>query len=470
MEDKIDQKVAKVSKDVINQLAVVIKTSQLHDPTNVAVVKSLEKILKMVNWLVSTGPINMELVGDYFYVNETRMKIAMEQLVNFDYLVREFKKHDLGSITFSGPIDINGIQNFLKLFISSSFSEEPFVALEEGMVDVGNISVGKPRKIQDKDVNTEVDPRKTVKKTYFNAVSFTKGVMNRIRSGERINVKRSKRVVQSLVDTLLSEEELLFGMTAIKDYDDYTYHHSVNVSILSVSLGQRLGFDKNILLELGLVSLFHDIGKIEIPPEVLNKPGSFTEDEWKTVRRHPFWGVRAILDMKSIDDISIRTAIVAFEHHQHLNHSGYPKVRVTHKLDLFSRIVSIADQYESMTSARVYMRGPLPAEKALSIMAERTGTQLDPLLFKFFVNMVGVYPVGTAVMLDSMELGLVTINNIMFPDRPKVLVITDPKGKKLERGYVVDLTEKVSTGQFKRSVRKLLDPHKYKINLAEYLL
>jgi HD-GYP domain-containing protein (c-di-GMP phosphodiesterase class II) len=468
MEDKLDQQIAKVSKDVINQLAVVIKTSQLHDPTNVAVVKSLEKIIKLVNWMVSNGPITIELVGDYFYVNEARIKISMEQLVNFDYLVREFKKHNLGSISFAGPIDVNEIQTFLKLFISSSFSEEPFAELEDGMEEVKSINVGKPRQI--KEVDKEVDPRKTVKKTYFNAVSFTKGVMNRIRSGERINVKRSKRVVQSLVDTLLSEEELLFGMTAIKDYDDYTYHHSVNVSILSVSLGQRLGFDKQTLLELGLVSLFHDIGKIEIPPEVLNKPGSFTEDEWKTVRRHPFWGVRAILDMKSIDDISIRTAIIAFEHHQHLNHSGYPKVRVPHKLDLFSRIVSLADQYESMTSARVYMRGPLPAEKALSIMAERAGTQLDPLLFKFFVNMVGVYPVGTAVMLDTMELGLVTINNIMFPDRPKVLIITDPKGKKLERGYVVDLTEKVSTGQYKRSIRKLLDPHKYKINLAEYLL
>jgi HD-GYP domain-containing protein (c-di-GMP phosphodiesterase class II) len=468
MEEKVDQKVAKVSKDVINQLAVVIKTSQLHDPTNVAVVTALEKIIQMVNWLVSTGPITIEVVGDYFYVNETRIKFPMEQLVNFDYLVREFKKHNLGSISFEGPIAVDEIQTFLKLFIASSFSEDPFDELANGVVDMKSINVGKPRKIIE--VDREIDPRKTVKKTYFNAVSFTKGVMNRIRSGERINVKRSKRVVQSLVDTLLSEEELLFGMTAIKDYDDYTYHHSVNVSILSVSLGQRLGFDKQILLELGLVALFHDIGKTEIPPDVLNKPGSFTEEEWKTVRRHPFWGVRAILNMKTIDDVSIRTSIVAFEHHQHLNHSGYPKVRIPHKLDIFSRIVSLADQYESMTSARVYMRGPLPAEKALSIMAERTGSQLDPLLFKFFVNMVGVYPVGTAVMIDTKELGLVTINNIMFPDRPKVLVITDPNGNKLERSYVVDLTEKVSTGQHKRSILKLLDPHKYKINLAEYLL
>lgn len=468
MEDKIDQKVAKVSKDVINQIAVVIKTSQLHDPSNVAVVSALEKIIKMVNWLVSTGSITIELVGDYFYVNESRVKFSMEYLVNFDYLVREFKKHGLGSISFTGPITVAGIQTFLKLFIASSFSEEPFNELEDGMADVENINVGGLRQIRE--IESEIDARKAVKKTYFNAVSFTKGVMNRIRSGERINVKRSKRVVQSLVDTLLSEEELLIGMTAIKDYDDYTYHHSVNVSILSVSLGQKLGYDKHALLELGLVALFHDIGKIEIPPDVLNKPGSFTEEEWKTVRRHPFWGVRAILNMKGMDEISIKTAIVAFEHHQHLDHSGYPKVKVPHKLDLYSRIVSLSDQYEGMTSARVYTRGPLPSEKALSIMAERAGTQLDPLLFKFFVNMVGVYPVGTAVMLDTKELGLVTNNNMTFPDRPKVLAITDQNGNKLERGYVVDLTEKVRTGQYKRSIVKLLDPHKYKINLAEYLL
>jgi putative nucleotidyltransferase with HDIG domain len=267
----------------------------------------------------------------------------------------------------------------------------------------------------------------------------------------------------------MEDEEFLLGMTAIKDYDEYTYHHSVNVSILAMALGHKLGFQKKALLELGIVALFHDIGKTEVPPEVLNKPSSFTEDEWTIVRRHPFWGVRAILNIKGFDEVSIRAAIVAFEHHIHHDHTGYPKKSYPTDLDLFSRIVGLADQYDSMTSSRVYSRVPIPPDKALSVMLERSGTQLDPLLLKFFINMVGVFPVGSLVMLDTKELALVYSCNSILPDRPKVLVIMDGQGRRVEQSYMVDLSEKTD-GQYRRNIIKTIDPNKYRINLAEYML
>jgi len=455
------------AKDLINLLAGIIRTSQIHDPSNVAVTQGIEKFIARLNNLVDIeDSVMLELVGEYFYLNETRIKVSMEHLVNFDYLVREFKRHALGSITFQGRLNQEMIQKFLKSFISSAFAPSPYEELEESIRDIQALAIGRPRKITEDD---EYNIRKTVKRSYFNAVSFTKGVMQKIQSGEKINARKAKRVVQSMVDLLLKEEELLVGMTAIKDYDDYTYHHCVNVSILAMALGQRLGFTKQALLELGMVALFHDIGKTEIPPEVLNKPGSFTDEEWKLVRRHPYWGVRAILNMKGFDLLSIKAAIVAFEHHLRIDMGGYPKVRFNNSLDLYSRIISLCDQYDGMTSARVYSRSPMTPEKALSLMMERTGTQLDPLLFKFFINMVGVFPVGTAVLLDTKELALVYSNNAALLDRPKVLIITDPMGQKIQ-GFMVDLTEKTSEGIFKRTIHKTLDPAKYKINLAEYLL
>jgi HD-GYP domain-containing protein (c-di-GMP phosphodiesterase class II) len=258
-------------------------------------------------------------------------------------------------------------------------------------------------------------------------------------------------------------------MTAIKEYDEYTYHHSVNVSILSIALGQRLGLNKKILTELGLVALFHDMGKIDIPSELLNKATNFTEDEWILIRRHPIWGVKAILKIRGVDMTSARSSIVAFEHHLNYDLSGYPRVRKYGELDFFSRIVSLADQYDAMTSSRVYSRIPLSPDKALSIMMERAGSQLDPLLFKFFINMVGVFPIGTLVMLDTRELGLVYESNVVFADRPRVLIIIDNAGVRVS-GPVVNLTEKDETGRYFRSIIKTLDPNKYKINLAEYLL
>ncbi|MEK6581304.1 MAG: HD-GYP domain-containing protein [Nitrospirota bacterium] len=457
------------AKDIINQLAVIIRTAAIHDPGNVAVTTAVDKFVALMNPLIaSEGELTLELGGEFFYINETRIRYSLEYLPNFDFLIREFKKRGLGSIVFKSIMKGADMQTFLKAFISSIFSQSPFETLSEDMAGVHSMSVGKLRKVRD-EAEGEFDIRREVKKSYFNAVSYTRGVINKIKSGEKIGIKKAKRVVEGMVDLILEEEQLLLGMTAIKDYDEYTYHHSVNVSILSVALGQRLGLSKKILTELGLVALFHDIGKIEIPNEILNKPTNFTDDEWVIMKKHPFWGVRALLKLRGFDATSMRSAIVAFEHHMNYDFSGYPKTRKRFELDFYSKIISLADQYDGMTSSRVYSRIPMSPDRALSLMMERAGKQLDPILFKFFINMIGVFPVGTLVMLDTKELGLVYQSEAMFLDRPKVLVILNGKGEKAD-SYIVDLTEKDSNGNFLRTIVKTMDPNKYKINLAEYLL
>ncbi len=467
MDGKQERELHKNAKELINQLSVVLRTSQIHDANNVALVSSISRLVAMINTLVSQENILvLELRGEFFYMNEYRIRYSLEYLLNFDFMVREFKKRELGSVTFKGQIRSDDIKRFIKAFLDASFSQEPFNTIQEEITHVRNIDVGILKKIVEDD---SLDVRKMVKKTYFNAVSFTQGVINKIKTGEKVNIKKAKRVVESMVDQILEQEQLLLGMTAIKDYDEYTYHHSVNVSILTIALGQRLGMSRRMLTELGMVSLFHDIGKMDIPNEVLNKPSNFTDDEWNIIRKHPVWGLKAILKLKKFDDLTIKSAIVAFEHHMNFDLTGYPKARKKIHIDLYSRIVSVADQYDAMTSARVYSRTPLSPDKALSIMMERAGTQLDPLIFKFFTNMVGVYPIGTLVMLDTRELGLVCESNQLFPNRPRVMIIVNEAGNRI-KGMIVDLTEKNEKDLHIRSIRKTLDPTKYNINLAEYLL
>lgn len=468
MSDKEELNLQKNAKDLINQISIVVRTAQIHDSNNVAILSSINKFVSIINELLDKeGLIKLEIRGEFFYINEYRIRYPLEYLLNFDFLIREFKNRELGSLTFKHQIKMDDVKIFIKAFVSSPFLDDPFNALEEKMLGVLSIEVGKLKAIID-DADS-LDARKMIKKTYFSAVSQTKGIMNKIKNGEKVNIKKTKRIMESLVDHILEEEQLLLGMTAIKDYDEYTYHHSVNVSLLSIALGQRLGLSRKMLTELGMVALFHDTGKIEVPSEVLRKPTNFTDDEWKVIKKHPMWGLKAILKLKVLDDLSIKTAIVSFEHHMNIDHSGYPKIRQKIELDLFSRIVSLADQYDAMTSSRVYSRIPMAPDKALSIMMERSGTQLDPLLFKFFINMVGVYPIGTLVMLDSRELGLVTESNQIFQARPRVLLIIDSQGKRIE-GRVVDLTEKNDKDNYLRSIIRTMDPNKYKINLAEYLL
>jgi HD-GYP domain-containing protein (c-di-GMP phosphodiesterase class II) len=470
MEDREDAEILRSGRDVINQIAVFVRTSQIHSLNNVAVLRAIDRFVATVNPIMerldSGEELVLELIGEFFYLNGSRVRYPMEYLFNFDFLVREFRKRGLGSIIFHGEVTSMDISKFIEVFISSSFAGEPFNLLSSGASEIDSISVGPLKKITE-DGNGDI--RKIVKKTYFNAVSFSRGVISKIRSGEKVSLKKAKRVVESMVDMILGEEDLLLGMTAIKDYDEYTYHHSVNVSILSIALGQRLGMSRKALTELGLVALFHDIGKIEVPAEILNKPTNFSEGEWTIVKRHPFWGVRAILKLRGLDPTSIRTAIVAFEHHLNYNLMGYPAVSRRFEIDFYSKIVCLADQYDGMTSSRVYSRVPMPPDKALSVMAERTGSELDPLLFKFFINMIGVFPIGTLVLLDTRELGLVYGSNSTFHDRPRVMIIVDSSGERV-KGDVVDLTERDAGGRFVRSIIKTLDPNKYRINLAEYFM
>jgi HD-GYP domain-containing protein (c-di-GMP phosphodiesterase class II) len=238
-----------------------------------------------------------------------------------------------------------------------------------------------------------------------------------------------------------------------------------------MALGQRLGLSKRMLTELGMAALFHDIGKIEIPPEILNKPTNFTEDEWRIVKRHPAWGARAILRLRGIDKSSLRASIVAFEHHLHHDSKGYPPIKSSITPDIFSEIVTVADQYDAMTSSRVYARVPLQPDRALSLLIERTGTQVNPILVKVLVSLSGIYPQGTLVLLDTKEMGLVfeANPNTELLDRPRVIVVVDSAGNHI-KGVTVDLAEKTSTGAYRRSIVRTLDPTAYNINLSEYLL
>lgn len=465
-DNKEDREIHRIGQDIINQLAVVLRTAQIHDPGNIAVTSAIERFILLINKLTASEPsVALELIGEFFYIADVRIRYSMEHLLNFDFLVREFKRREIGRIIFRDPVRADDVQIFLKAFTASGYSDSPYEKMLDIMTQSDNIDVDRLQKIAEE----EVDARKVIKKSYFNAVSYTRGVMTKIKQGEKVNIKKAKRIVESLVDHLIEEEKFLMGMTAIKDYDEYTYHHSVNVSILSIALGQRLGLNRKVLTEIGLVALFHDIGKIEIPNEVLNKATNFNEDEWKIMKKHPVWGVKAILKLRGMDTSAIRAAVVSFEHHMNYDLSGYPKVRQYTELDFYSKLVSLADQYDAMTSSRVYSRIPLSPDKALSIMMERAGIQLDPILFKFFINMVGVFPIGTLVMLDSKELGLVYESDVVFADRPRVLLIIDNKGERVN-GPVINLTEKDAAGKYFRTIVKTLDPNKYKINLAEYLL
>ena len=457
------------SKDIVSTLSVLVKTAQIHNVNNVAVTNIIDKLLSILNPLITSGAVKIELVGEFFHINENRVRYTMENVFNFDFLIKEFRKNNLGTIVFNNTLQEKDIKCLISAITTSALAEDPFDLIDEKLQDITNIDIDKLKNIKE-DIS-DLDKKKLAKKSYFSTVALTRGIINNIKAGEPINLKKTKRAVRTVIDQLIEDDSVLMGMTTIKDYDEYTHYHSVNVCILSLSLGHKLGLDKKTLSELGMAALLHDIGKVDIPIEVLNKPSEFTEDEWEIMRRHSEKGALLLLKTKGIDDSSMNQIIPAFEHHLNYNLSGYPKIRSSFFLDFFSRVITIVDQYDAMTSARVYSRKPLSAEKALSVLTERSGTQVDPHILKVFINMVGIYPIGSLVVLNTNQMGLVfeNNNNPEFMDRPRILLISDSSGARIEN-IAVDLMERNEKGGYKWSIEKILDPSKFNINLAEYLL
>ena len=428
----------------------------------------MEKIVTYVNEAVSdAGSFRIDLIGDFFFENNARIKYPLKYHLHFDSLAEKFKQRNLGSVIFKDDITLEDTKTFLDAFIAAGNSETPFELIQDAVshltsLDVETLKTGK------KAGSGSEQLRKVIKKTYFSAVSLSKGVMDKMKTKEVVSIKKTRRMVQSLVDFISEDEQFLLGMTAIKNYDEYTYHHSVNVSILALALGQRLGLNKQELTELGIVAFFHDSGKVELPSGLLNKTSSFSDEEFAMVKKHSTFGVKALLHLKDLDPLVIRSAISAFEHHLNFDCSGYPRVKMSFTLDIYSDIISIADRYDAMTSARVYRKKAIPPDMALGLLIKDSGSKIAPVILNYFIMMVGVFPIGTLVFTDSKELGLVCEGNNEFIDRPKVRVIVDGNGMK--KDYFIDLSEKTPDGRFKKSIVKRLDPNMYDINLAEYLM
>jgi HD-GYP domain-containing protein (c-di-GMP phosphodiesterase class II) len=459
------------SANIINCLALVLKTAQIHDINNIAVVKSIHKLIELLNTLLSAGRITLQIMGEHFYVNENRVRHSVEYISNFDFMIAEFKKMGVGSIIFRDSIEERDIKVLISAVLKAGNSATPLETLLDEMEEVDAITIKEAVEIK-RDIS-EFEKKRLIKKSYSNAVSIMKGVNETIKTNERMNLARSKRVIGSIVDHIVEQEyqSTLMGMTTIKDYDEYTYFHSVNVSILSIALGNKIGLPRKVLAELGLAALFHDIGKVDIPIEVLNKPSKFNDEDWVVMKQHPWLGAAKIMQLKGVNTSSINIAISAFEHHINNDLSGYPPIETAFYLELFSKIISIADRYDAITSSRVYARTAHTPADALSIMYSLSENELDRPLLKMFIQMIGVYPIGCLVVLDTNELGLVLENNQdpEYIDRPRVLLIADSAGNRIE-SVEADLAEKDESGSFVRSIANTLDSAQYGIDLSEYLL
>jgi HD-GYP domain-containing protein (c-di-GMP phosphodiesterase class II) len=298
-------------------------------------------------------------------------------------------------------------------------------------------------------------------------------VLTDVRLGKAVNLRRVKRAVQSIVDQVLHDETSIMGMTALRDYDEYTFTHCVNVCIISVVLGQKLGLSKIQLYELGLGALFHDLGKQRIDALLVNKTTGLTEAEWDQMKQHPVEGLLSLFSMRGLTDVPYRAMLMAYEHHMKTDLTGYPPNTRSRQPTLFSWIVAAADGFDAATSQRSYQSQPWPPDEVLREMRENPKRGFDPILVKALINVTGIFPVGTLAILDTFELAVVTARN---PDparvhQPIVKVISDTLGVMLAQPLTLDLGEvDPATGKPRRSIIKTIHPEKYAIRISDYFV
>jgi len=268
------------------------------------------------------------------------------------------------------------------------------------------------------------------------AVSEIKSIYQQVEQGETIEVEVVERVVASLAENLLEDSRALVSLVELKNADEYTYTHSVHVGILAMFLSLHTEL-RDKVEEVGLGALLHDIGKAEIPPSILNKPGPLTQQEMKQIKRHPVAGYEKL--KKSGETRQIVLDCVLY-HHETMDGNGYPEGRKSYNLPLTARIAAIADKYDALTTDRPYRQAMNPKE-ALSIMTSQMSKELDDVLLRNFVSIIGYYPVGSYVELSNGSIARVINHYATHPDKPRVILLADCQGEALPSQPVIELSK-----------------------------
>lgn len=242
-----------------------------------------------------------------------------------------------------------------------------------------------------------------------------------------LNTKELKNVVEEITDELVLNEDVLLNLMSLKNTSSYTYEHSVNVSVICITLGKILGYNKDDLFKLGMGAMLHDIGKTLIPEEIINKPGSLTEEEYEIIKKHPELGFKYL---QQIDSISPLSRVVVYSHHERIDGSGYPRGIMGDEIHEFAKIAAIADVFDALTSDRVY-RDKWPTYKAAEYIINNTERLFDYHLVKKFLPQISFYPNGTEIILSTGFRGIIKEQNIGFPTRPIIKLIEDDDGEEI---------------------------------------
>jgi len=480
---RVNGQLAGLGRSLVAQLFVLFKTSLNYSEGHAALDAPVANVLKVVREILATKEeATLRVRSGHLYLAELRLKQDAAGFEAGRLVMEEMTRHLVGGISFNLAATGQDLRRFVYAMreVDGLPSPDTYTELLRRMQHrmIFNIEVetlqeeGEAVEISNDELNLRLNCSKLengklkAKVLYQQAITVMEEVMENARAGQNLRLREPKRVVQRLIDLLASHQSILLGLTTMRCNLAYTENHAVNVCLLSLVMGRRLGMSKFQLCELGMAALFHDIGKAGIAREILDKPEELSPQEQQTLEEHPLHGVKKIMKLKGLDVMTSRIITGVFEHHLLADLSGYPRLPYQ-RLSLLGRIISIADSYDGLTSARVSGRTPSAPAKALRLMIAEAGKAYDQGLLKLFINCIGIHGIGSLLLLDSKELAVV-MENHQDPaqwDNPRVKIIADADGQEVD-GAVVDL----ALLEPPRIILANLDPHPFNLDVSRYFL
>jgi HD-GYP domain-containing protein (c-di-GMP phosphodiesterase class II) len=261
--------------------------------------------------------------------------------------------------------------------------------------------------------------------------------MSNIRDGRNVSSEKAKKVISEILDEILSNRSISFNLVDIRAMNDYLFGHSLGVGILSLMIGVAAGYNFSHLRDLGLGAILHDIGKVMIPDSILNKAGALTPEEFAQIQKHAQFGYDIL---KKCNDISSVSAHIAWQHHEKVNGSGYPRGIKGKEIHEFARIAAIADVYDALSTDRIYRKRWLPHE-ALEFIRDKNQEEFDPEFVELFIENIAPFPIGSMVQLSNNEKGVVIKIPKELSARPIVRVLFDFNGIQLDQSIDRNLRE-----------------------------
>jgi putative nucleotidyltransferase with HDIG domain len=448
----------KKAEELIRRLAAALRGTELYSPTHPLVQRGIDALMAATaERLQSTPSIVIGFIGDEVVVDGTRLPRGTASLIGF---ARDLRDRGIEKITLTRGLSRTEVGHLIAAFTDRASP----IPLPERLVARGvrNVSLGR---IVVDEVSDDQAGIAAAQRVYGTAVETAEHLWNAAKAGDLPDPGAARKIIDGLARLVTQDRTSLMALTALKKYDNYTFTHMVNVSALAMAQARALNIDGPLLREFGFAALMHDIGKVNTPLEVLNKPDKLTKDEFDVMKRHVVDGAHIL---RRTPEMPALAPIVAFEHHLKQDLSGYPENIGSRKLNLCTMIVSIADVFDALRSNRPYRQG-LATVRIRSIMGEQGNPAFNQPLLKRFVNLMGLFPVGNLVRLSTGEVAVVTAEHPTDPFRPQVKIIMDVSGAVIEEPLLANTWERDGRGEYPYAVVEAVDPESIDVDPLTYL-